>query len=102
MDAAGITRVLLPGDAVDDLATRCFNAAGRGAGDELEFFFAGVDFSGRQLRERLAEDAAALDDFEGADKEAGADVAGLLDGDVEVKFGIGSVGRGAAQVLAQS
>ena len=54
---------------------------------------------GGMLAERLAEDAAALHDFEGADEEAGAHVAGLLDRDVELHLGVGGVGRVAAQIL---
>ena len=72
MDAVRIAGAFLPGDAVHDFAARRFNAAGRGAGDELELFFSGVDFSGREFGERLAKNAAALDDFKRADKKTWA------------------------------
>ena len=45
---------------------------------------------------------AALHDFERTDEEAGTDVAGLLDGHVEIELGVCGVGCGAAQVLAQT
>ena len=49
----------------------------------LNFSSPVFDFAGRQLSEGLAEDVAALDNLKGADKEAGTDVAGLLDRDVK-------------------
>ena len=75
---AGVAGAFFPGDAVHDLAARSFDAAGGGAGDEVEFVVAGVDFAGRQLGERLTKNLAALHDFERADEQAGADVAGGL------------------------
>ena len=64
--------------------------------------FAGIEFAGRQFGEGLAKNLAALHDFKRAHKQAGAHVAGLLDGHVEFHFGVGGVGRGAAQILGQA
>ena len=70
--------------------------------EKTNLLLSGIDFAGRHLGQRLTENLAALHDFEGAHKQASANVAGLLDGHIEIHLGVGGVGRGAAQVLRQA
>ena len=58
-----------------------------------------MPLAGRHFGERLAKNAAALHNLQGADEQTRAHVAGGFDGHVEFKFGVGGVGRGAAKVL---
>ena len=101
MDAGGIARAFFPGDRVHHFSARRFDAGGRGSGDESELLAFGGYLAGRQLAERLAENFAALHDLEGADQQPCAHVAVGLDGNIKLHLRIGSVGRGAAQVLWQ-